>query len=367
MDKNKVCFIAQFPPPVHGLSKAVETLYASELNQAVSDDGRFQFEKVDITNNKNIIKNLILIAKSRADLYYFTISQTIGGNLRDLAILKLLSIQKKRCLVHLHGGYYRQLVDNNMNALQKKANYKAVSKLDGVIVLGQSLKHIFEGMIPNDLIYVVANGVESECLISEEEFMDKISLLKERKTKNVLYLSNFIRSKGYSTVLKMAKLEKEYCMSGKGRRMHFHFAGDFLDKNEKTFFFKYIEEHSLEDYVTYHGVVSGSEKLKLLKLCDTFILLTRYPNEGQPISILEAMGNGMTIVTTNHAGIPDMVKDNENGIVVTEKNINVKKLMGLIMEADNASIGKTNRNAVLENYSQKHYINGMSQVFNSYV
>ena len=25
MSKKKICFIAQFPPPMHGLSKAVET------------------------------------------------------------------------------------------------------------------------------------------------------------------------------------------------------------------------------------------------------------------------------------------------------------------------------------------------------
>ena len=28
---KKICFIAQFPPPMHGLSKAVETLYNSNL------------------------------------------------------------------------------------------------------------------------------------------------------------------------------------------------------------------------------------------------------------------------------------------------------------------------------------------------
>ena len=28
---KKICFIAQFPPPMHGLSKAVETLYNLSL------------------------------------------------------------------------------------------------------------------------------------------------------------------------------------------------------------------------------------------------------------------------------------------------------------------------------------------------
>lgn len=46
MSKKKICFIAQFPPPMHGLSKAVETLYNSELNTAVDSNGEFEFEKV---------------------------------------------------------------------------------------------------------------------------------------------------------------------------------------------------------------------------------------------------------------------------------------------------------------------------------
>ncbi len=85
---KKICFIAQFPPPMHGLSKAVETLYNSNLNSEVDSHGEFEFEKVDITNNKNFVKNLLKISRSKADLFYFTISQTKGGNLRDLVIFK---------------------------------------------------------------------------------------------------------------------------------------------------------------------------------------------------------------------------------------------------------------------------------------
>ena len=55
MSKKKICFIAQFPPPMHGLSKAVETLYNSELNTTVNPNGEFEFEKVDITDNKNFL------------------------------------------------------------------------------------------------------------------------------------------------------------------------------------------------------------------------------------------------------------------------------------------------------------------------
>ena len=316
MSKKKICFIAQFPPPMHGLSKAVETLYNSELNMMVNPDGEFEFEKIDITNNKNFLKNLLKISKSKADLFYFTISQTKGGNLRDLVIFKLLELQHKKCLIHLHGGYYRQLVDNDMAGWQRKANYKAIKKLAGAIVLSKSLKEIFEGMIDDDKIFVVENCVDDQYLLTDQEIKEKLSALENKKVLHILWLSNFIRSKGYPFVLEMAKAEKECVDAGGERRFHYDFAGKFFEDSEKEYFEGFVRNNKLEGYVTYHGIVGGEEKRNLLKECYVFALPTRYPNEGQPISILEAMGNGMFIITTDHAGIPDIVENGVNGIVV---------------------------------------------------
>lgn len=356
MPKKKICFIAQFPPPVHGLSKAVETLYNSELKD------NFAFEKVDITNNKNLLKNLKVILKSKADLFYFTISQTKGGNLRDLVIFKLLRMQHKKCLIHLHGGYYRQLVDNDMSGWQRKANYKAISQLEGAIVLGESLKPIFQGMLPDEKIFVVPNCVDDEYLMSDEEFEKKISTLNERSVKHALYLSNFIRSKGYPKVLEIAKLEKERVEAGGGRRLHFDFAGKFFEEVEEKFFFDYIEVNELDDYVTYYGVVGGDKKRELLKTCDIFMLLTRYPNEGQPISILEAMGNGMMIVTTDHAGIPDIVKDGVNGIVAYE-SVSLSNIYKRVNSLEISIIARTNRECTVKSFNETLYLKNMLSVF----
>ena len=177
---KKICFIAQFPPPIHGLSKAVDTLYNSEISK------EFQLEKVDIKNNKKIFKSLWLILKSKADLFYFTISQSKGGNLRDLVFLKLIELKRKKCLVHLHGGYYRTLVDKDIPKWQRNANYKAVSKLAGAIVLSESLKANFIGMLPDEKIFVVPNCVDDEFLMSDAEFEKKLRALPERKIKHIL-------------------------------------------------------------------------------------------------------------------------------------------------------------------------------------
>ena len=54
MNRKKICFVAQFPPPMHGLSKAVETLYYSQLNSDINSNAGFKFEKINLSNNRRI-------------------------------------------------------------------------------------------------------------------------------------------------------------------------------------------------------------------------------------------------------------------------------------------------------------------------
>ena len=352
--KKKICFISQFPPPIHGLSKAVDTLFNSDLQN------EFDFEKIDIKDNRKFLKNLNRIIKSNADLFYFTISQSKGGNIRDLIILKLLSLQPKKCLIHLHGGYYRKLVDEVLPEWQRKANYKAISKVDGAIVLGESLRYIFQGMLPDNKIYVVPNCVDDEYLMSDEDFTKKIHDVEKHEIKHVLYLSNFIKEKGYPEVLEMAKTEKERCGRGERRKFHFDFAGAFFSDKDKKFFFDYIKNNSLEEYVSYYGVVTGKQKKELFQRADIFCLLTTYPKEGQPISILEAMGNGCFLITTSFAGIPD-IADCSNSLVLSDKSNACQVIYSI--SNNYIDILKQNRYLVLSKYNQNIYTHLMREVF----
>lgn len=365
MSKKKICFVAQFPPPIHGLSKAVETLYNSALNSEANPNGEFEFEKVDITNNKVFLKNLVKISKSKADLFYFTISQTKGGNLRDLVIFKLLELQHKKCLIHLHGGYYRQLVDNDMADWQRKANYRAINKLEGIIVLSQSLRNSFDGMIEKEKVYVVDNCIDREYMASDKSMELKLELLKTKKVLHVLWLSNFIQSKGYLIVIELAKLEKKRIDAGEEQRFVFDFAGAFFDDDEKINFIENIKRNRLEKICVYHGVAEGFQKRRLLEESDIFILPTRYPKEGQPISILEALGNGLYVITTDHAGIPDIIEDRVNGMVL-KKNFELPNIYQKMLELCNQDyygVAVNNRRYCVKRFVQERYIEGMKRCF----
>lgn len=352
--KKKIGIIGQFPPPMHGLSKALDTLYNSYLNE------EFDFTKIDITNNKKFLMNLFKIIFSKLDLYYLTISQSKFGNIRDLIIIKLIQLKKRKIIIHLHGGGFRNILDNEFSNYQKKLNYKVLYKVDGGIVLGDSLRYIFNGIIPEDKIYVVKNCVDDEFVISDEEFNKKMLALENKKELKILYLSNFIEDKGYKEVLQLVKLIKDK----NDNRFKFIFAGKFFNEKDKEYFFEYIDKNNLKSMIDFRGVVSGTAKLDLLKENNIFILLTRYKNEGQPISIIEAAVNGLKVISTNHAGIRDILSHNQ--MLMLDKNeIDIEMIYyELIKNINNKEIKKLklNRNKILADFSQKKYLEDLKLI-----
>lgn len=349
---KRICFISQFPPPVHGLSVAVKTLYDN------IDKHKFTVEKINIAKNRNFLFNALKIIVSKADLYYFTISQSLPGNLRDLIILFLL--RRKRFVIHLHGGGFYSLLCK-VSPLRRKLNYKYINNAAGVVVLSESLKFNFDKIVPEDKIFVVGNGIDS--LFSYNSLDEKLENIKRKEITDVLYLSNFIEAKGYKRILEIALLEKRNILRGNTQKFRFHFAGMFYKNVHKKEFFKFIEDNDLSDVVVFHGEVSGEEKKILFNKCDIFMLLTRYEKEGQPISIIEAMSCALTVIAANFKGIPELVQCGENGILVDDNSD--EEIYDMILNLSAEQLVKFSRNNFYKSkkYTKENYVTGMEKIF----
>lgn len=178
---------------------------------------------------------------------------------------------------------------------------------------------------------------------------------------HILYLSNFIESKGYREMLELARMAAE---RGDGDKFVFHFAGKFFEPAEETYFKEHTE--GLRN-VVFHGVVGGQDKVDLLNQCHIFSLLSRYPNEGQPISILEAMGNGMAVITTDHAGIPE-IASHDNGFACSKQSIDVDEIYGYLLDCYEhreklADVCMLNYQEVKAKYTERQYIDNMDKIF----
>lgn len=355
--KKKIAIIGQFPPPIHGLSKALDTL----CNSKIKDE--FDLNKIDIKNNKKFLSNVIRIIFSKDDLYYLTISQSKFGNIRDLIIMKVIQIKKRKLIIHLHGGGFRELLDNEWGNFQKRINIKILSKVDGAIVLGESLKKIFYGIVPKEKIFVVKNCVDNEFVISDKNFEDKINELDNKKFFKILYLSNFIKEKGYFKLLELAK----YCRENNFTNFKFIFAGKFFSEVDKNEFDKFILDNNLNEIIEYRGVIDGKSKIEIFIECDIFALITKYKNEGQPISIIESAINGLLVLTTDHAGIKDIL-DNNNMILLKKNEFDKRKIFNILQDnlKKKEALRKIlikNREDIKKDFSENIYINNIEDIF----
>ncbi len=75
-----------------------------------------------------------------------------------------------------------------------------------------------------------------------------------------------------------------------------------------------VSSRSLSDVVDLAGWVDDARKSQLLAQADIFVLPSFA--EGLPIGLLEAMAAGLPTIATPVGGIPDLIRDGENGILV---------------------------------------------------
>lgn len=105
----------------------------------------------------------------------------------------------------------------------------------------------------------------------------------------------------------------------------------------------YVREHGLEHNVVFHGFVSNI--IPLLENSDC--LLCASYNESFPMSVVEALTYGLTIISTPVAGIPEVFKDKENSFIsmdFSEKSIG-KSIENCLDYYKNGRIDKIHQNA----------------------
>ncbi|MDF3819136.1 glycosyltransferase family 4 protein [Leptospira sp. 96542] len=356
----KILFISPLPPPINGHSLVCKVLYDGLLNKNLIQivDLKKQGLKdglVSWVRAKEIFRVFIqtFFKKKKADIVYFTISESLAGNLKDIIIYLICYNLLGKCFIHLHGGSIKKILFDKYPLLQK-INFFFIRKLGGVIISGESHREIFNKFIENKNIHIIPNFAKDELFVDAS--LVKLKFEKLEKIR-LLFLSNMIPLKGY-LLLVDAFLSLDDSIA---QRFSLDFAGRFDSEEEKISFESKIKGNVR---IKYHGVISDEEKISLFQQAHVFILPTMF-FEGQPVSILEAYASGCVVVTTGQSGILDIFENDKNGFLIRENSIESisKVLSNLVFQKIKLKeIANFNLNFAKKEYRVEHYVNRIRTV-----
>ena len=125
---------------------------------------------------------------------------------------------------------------------------------------------------------------------------------------------------------------------------------------------KEIAQKKLTDCVYLAG--SRSDIDQLLPGADAFILSSK--REGFPMSILEAMAAGLPVIATSVGGIPEVIKDGQNGILVPPQDQNaLANAICHILDDSRfaANLARMARITVEQNYSIQAVTEAYSKIY----
>jgi glycosyltransferase involved in cell wall biosynthesis len=120
----------------------------------------------------------------------------------------------------------------------------------------------------------------------------------------------------------------------------------------------------LENSVCLLGWISGSVKDQELHRADIFVLPSY--NEGLPMSVLEAMAWGLPVVTTPVGGIPELIENRVDGLLVRPGDIGDLREALVSLAADRAlrhRLGCNARERVERNHSAAQVLTALESVY----
>lgn len=125
---------------------------------------------------------------------------------------------------------------------------------------------------------------------------------------NLLFIGRLIERKGFQRVIKalprLRKLAKQpFVVEVVG-------SGAFREKLDEL-----AEKLHVTDLIQYVGTVPYDQLEKSYQYADIFVLTSLY--EGMPAVVLEAMGCGLPIVASNVGGNNEIVREGENGFLIS--------------------------------------------------
>ncbi|MCX6813420.1 MAG: glycosyltransferase family 4 protein [Candidatus Azambacteria bacterium] len=299
-----------------------------------------------------------LYLKSRFGVDVFDASEVAGGGIA-VTILKFLT--GKPSVIEIQGEIFKKPENkqNMKSRLLQKIGCFAMKKADWIRVISHAIFNQVKGQgIPESKIRLVSLRVglklfNPDLWVSETyKSGDKMGTIK------IGYLGRLVEGKGVEDLL-MAAANLNSKFQIPNFKLLIFGSGPLENKLKKM-----AKDLKIDDKIEWRGFVPYSKTPQAFSEIDIFV----YPSwhEGFGRSIMEALAMEKAVVATRVGGIPDLIKDNENGFLVSPHSPQeLAQKIRMLMENKELreKFGKVGREWVSENFEWEDGIKKFANLF----
>jgi len=259
-----------------------------------------------------------------------------------------------RTITTCHGWIYSDFINRFYNTLDKIW----LRLFNNVVVVSQKLHHeVLRWLLPPSRVRTINNGID---LGRFNRQFDRAAISQKLGI-----------NPDYNIVGTVGRLSPE-----KGHLFLLQAAKKVIDKFPETIFMivgdgdsrKFLEQKSAELQISRNILLTGprGDIPELLSLMDLFVLPSL--TEGLPMTLLEAMAARRPIIATKVGGVPQLISNNQTGILIESKNSDslAEAIIKLLSDKNNAAIMAQNAyQIVVEKYSSRTMVKKYIQVYES--
>jgi len=264
---------------------------------------------------------------------------------------KVVNVCKKiniPLITHFHGydasverviencNYYKRVFDYSTYVIAV-----SLSMQRRLIELGcPKEKVIYNACAPNDLFLNIVPQFTDSTFIAVGRFVNKKA--------------------PYYTILAFKKVHDQF----PNARLVIGGTGELLETCSNI-----IRTLKLQDVVLLPGIIDRTQFVEYLSKGLAFVQhsVTAFngDQEGTPVGILEASAAGLPVISTKHAGIPDVIIEGETGFLVEEHDVEgmAEKMILLLINKELAiALGKNGKKRIKTDFSLERHLNAIDDL-----
>jgi len=256
--------------------------------------------------------------------------------------LPLIKELKLPLVVHFH-GYDASIFE----VIEGNSNYTEVFKYATyIIAVSRKMeKKLLELGCPNKKLVYNVYGPKNEFLDIKPNF----------NKPQFISIGRFVDKKApYYTILAFKRVLEEFSdakliMAGNGPLLN-------MCKN-------LVNHYGIGNSVEFAGIINSEQYREYLEESLAFvqhsIIADNGDSEGTPVAVLEASAAGLPVISTIHAGIPDVIRNKETGLLVEEHDVvgMSNNMMILLKDLSLAKeIGKSGKENIKTNFTLQRHI-----------